>query len=184
MIAAAVRPVDLVEVDIIRLQAPETCIESVPKARSVEVAAAADMWPPAAGGLGGQDDIAALSGFPEPGADEFLGPAIAVGTDRRRRIEFGRIEEIDAGLHGAVHLSVCFGLRILRTPGHGAEADFGYGNVRASQSVEFHEVNPVLEIDRELKRDSPPCKCITGPCRPGPVIVSFGGCALTPGSGT
>jgi hypothetical protein len=37
-----------------------------------------------------------------------------------------------------VHLLVRFDLGVLRAPRHGAEADFGHGNIRAAKFPVFH----------------------------------------------
>src|SRR3712207_8621737 len=57
---------------------------------------------------------------------------------RSNRIEFGRVEEVDALVEGVVHLRVTVGLVVLLAPGHGAEADEADFEVRAAERSEEH----------------------------------------------
>ncbi|MNT35689.1 hypothetical protein D3C72_1717250 [compost metagenome] len=133
MIGAAIRPVNLVEVDVVGLQPLEAGIHRLADGGGVDIATAANIISPGAGDLGGEHDLIAPAGLFEPAADILLGPALCFGGNGGGRIKLGRIEEIDAVFDGVVHLLMGFCFGVLRAPRHGAEADFGHGDARASQ---------------------------------------------------
>ncbi len=139
---AAVRPVDLVEIDIVGLQALQAGIDRLADRRAGDRLALADIGPAGAGDLGGKHHVLALAGLGEPVADDRLGERIGLRRKRRGRVEFGGVEEIDAVFDGIVHLLEGFGPGVLRTPGHGAEADFGDGYAGAAECIVLHEGDP------------------------------------------
>jgi hypothetical protein len=77
----------------------------------------------------------------QPSPDDPFGRALCL-RPRRDRIEFGRVEEIDALLEGVVHLGVAFGLGVLLTPGHGAETDGRDLQIGAAETTIFHKAPP------------------------------------------
>ncbi len=129
---AAVRPVDLVEIDVVRLQPLQAGVEREADVLGIGTFAIADVVAARAGDLGRENDVLALAGLFEPGADVFLGAPLCFRRDRRRRIKFGCIEEVDALLDGVIHLLVSVGFGVLCAPGHGAEADLRNGNISAA----------------------------------------------------
>jgi hypothetical protein len=56
----------------------------------------------------------------------------------RDRVDFGRIEEVDAAVHGIVHLGVAFGLAVLFAEGHGAERQCRHAQLAVAQLSVFH----------------------------------------------
>ena len=164
MIMPAVRPVDLVEVEIVRLQAPQAGIDCLLDRLPVDRPAIADMRTAAAGDLACEHDVLALAGLLQPAADELFGTAVGLGAHRRGRVKLGGVEEIDPGLQRMIHLLMRLGLGVLRPPGHRSEADLRHGDVRAAQCIEFHEVDPVLADAANLIRNC--CSAsVRSPCR-------------------
>lgn len=135
----AIRPVQLVEVDIIRLQARERAVE-----RQLQIAPAETelpgpdpvQRPPGTGRLGRQDDAVAGLAL-QPGAHVALGQPRRLGP-RRDRVHLGGIDEVDALAQGMVQLGMRFGLAVLLAEGHGPQADRRDGQVAVSGHSRFH----------------------------------------------
>ncbi len=133
MIGAAVRPVDLIEVDVIRLQAREAGIYRLADGARIDIAPAANIVTPGTGDLGGEHNLVTLAGLFEPCADIVFRPSLRFGGNGGGGVKLGRIEEIDAVLQRVIHLRMRFGFSVLRAPRHCAKANFGHGNARAAQ---------------------------------------------------
>src|SRR2546428_7473393 len=83
----------------------------------------------------------------QPVAEKSLGAALRHRV-RRNRIHLGRVDEVDALRDRVVELRMCFGLAVLLAPGHGAEADLGYLELRAGQCAVFHSATRKLSGER------------------------------------
>src|SRR5690606_16514330 len=68
---------------------------------------------------------------------DLLGLAVGFRC-RGHRVHLCGIEEVDALVECVVHLRVAIGLAVLSSPGHGAEADFHYGDAAATQLFHLH----------------------------------------------
>src|SRR5690606_10844179 len=143
-------PVDLVEIDIIGLEAAEAGLQRLADSGAVGPPSAAQETAAAAADLAGQDPFVAVAMGGEPIADDFLGAAAGRGA-ARHGIEFGRIHEIDTGIARQGDLRMALGLGILAAPGHGAEADIGDLEVRATERLELHTEIP-FEAARKAGR--------------------------------
>ncbi len=137
VVVPAARPVDLVEVDVVGLQAPQAPFHRLAHRGGVDAAAAAHPWAAAAGDLGREDHPGAVAGLSEPGADDLLGLAVGGGRGGHG-VHFGGIEEVDAVVERVVHLRVTFGFGVLQAPGHGAEADLGDQHVGPAELSRLH----------------------------------------------
>src|SRR2546428_5841026 len=73
----------------------------------------------------------------QPVAEKSLGAALRHRV-RRNRIHLARGDEVDSLPDRVVELRICFRLAVLPPPGHGADADLGYLQLRAGQSAGFH----------------------------------------------
>ena len=123
-IGAPVRPVHLIKIDVIRLQALKAALTG-----------RADMLPgqprpPAQipetitrpGHLAGDHQIITLATAGQPVAQILLGQALGF-CPGWHWIHFSGVDEIDALLHGIVELLKGFLLAVLLAPGHGSQAD-------------------------------------------------------------
>ncbi len=131
---AALRPMKLIEVDIVGLQPLQAVIDGGEDIAPVElVVAAADGLEAPVGpdDLGGEDHLVAFLAAGEPGADDPLGIAEAL-LGRRHRIHLRRVPEIDAALQRVIHLGMAVRLAVLPPPGHGAQADCADRDVSSS----------------------------------------------------
>ncbi|MCY1243041.1 hypothetical protein D9M72_560440 [compost metagenome] len=113
MVVTAVRPMDLVEVDIVGFQASKAGVDCLFDAFRRGRTAIANIGPAGAGDLGREHDVVAAAALCQPLADEALGIAVGLGRERRRRVEFCRIDEIHALVEGVVQLFMRFGDGIL-----------------------------------------------------------------------
>lgn len=120
-------PVQLVEIDIIRLQSLQACVDGREDVRTIELvltsAQVIDLeHTRRTRDLGRQYDLRAFSALLEPGAENALGGSLGFGR-RRDRIHLGGIEKIDALIQRVVDLTMAFGLSVLFTEGHRPETD-------------------------------------------------------------
>ena len=133
----------LVEVDVIGLQALQTAVQCLFQILAVEVRhAAAHMRRlrqelGRSCGLGRQDHLLAVIALLEPSADDFFGGAIGFGA-RRHRIHLGSVDEIDPGGDGGIQLLVAFRFGVLLTPSHRAQADEADLNIGVAQWLVLH----------------------------------------------
>ncbi len=138
---AVIRPVGLVEVDVVGSQACEAVFaggnDLVPIQRSHAMAHGRSK--PAMAGSSyfrGENQSAAVLSF-EPFANDFLGDAeeLGIGWDG---IQFGSVEEIDPGIDGAIHDGKRGGLVCLEAEGHGAKANIGNYKGALAQASMLH----------------------------------------------
>jgi hypothetical protein len=131
---------ELVEVHVVGLEAPQAAVDGLGDLPPVEPGRLAAYVVEPVGGtgrLGGQDDPIAPAAGGEPFADDLLGAATGLPA-RRGGIHLGGIDEIDAPIQGIVHLLEALGLAVLLAPGHGAQADDADLDVAAAQSPVLH----------------------------------------------
>ena len=136
-----VRPVDLVEVDIVGLEPPEALVHRLLDLRARQLAGRAVVPEPghlrAADHLGGQHDPVAPAAALEPGSDDALGRPLRL-RPRRDRVELRGVEEVDAPVDRVIHLRMALGLGVLLAPGHGSEADLADGEAGAAERAFAH----------------------------------------------
>ena len=119
------RPVQLVEVDDVRLQAAQAGFAGADDVGGVEAAVGADPRHRARrpGDLAGEHDLVAHARIArEPGAENGLGGAAGFRA-RRHRIHLGGVDEVDAARQAAVEDGVGVGFIDLFAEGHRAETD-------------------------------------------------------------
>ena len=141
IVELALRPVELVEIDVVGLEAPEAPFQRGAQMGAIEpgfAAANPGQGGIRPGGLGREDHLVALSASGEPAPDDLLGPAIGLGAGRHG-IHLRRVPEIDALIEGVVHLAMALGLAVLLAPGHGPEADGADMDIGAAQAAALHE---------------------------------------------
>ncbi len=119
----AVGPVELIKIDVIGPEPLEAGVHRLADSFRRDRFAVADVRTAGAGDLGGNDHIVAPAARRQPIADNALGVAVGLGRKRRGRVEFGRIDEVDAPVEGIVELFVGLDRRVLRAPCHRPEAD-------------------------------------------------------------
>ncbi len=141
-VGAAFRPVQLVEVDAIGLQAPQAlfqCRDDVlPVVPELTVADMADAIA-GAGHLAGQYPVVPIALAGEPVTDDALGSGIGF-RPRGYRIHLGGIDEVDARGLGPGNLFECLGLIVLLAPGHGAQTQRADLEVGATQLTVVHRL--------------------------------------------
>src|SRR5690606_33005342 len=142
-VGAAIRPVQLVDVQVVGLQSIQAAVERLDDVlRIMASLAVADVrrlgltW--RTDDLAGKDDVLATTGLRQPAADEALRTAPGLAT-RGRRVHLGRIDQVDAVIQREIQLRMRIGLAVLMTPGHGAQADDADLNVGVAQRAVFHE---------------------------------------------
>ena len=129
----AVGPVQLVEVDVVGLQAAQRLVdggEDVLARRSALVGVVAHRRE----AFGGEHDAVARLGL-EPAPDDFLGGSDGVCADG---VDIGGVDEVDAAVGGGGHDALRLRLFGLEAEGHGAEADFGDAEAGASHASVVH----------------------------------------------
>ncbi|CFW18986.1 Uncharacterised protein [Bordetella pertussis] len=142
-IGGAIGPVQLVEVQVIGLQALEAGVQRLCQVLAVEKGlAVADM----AGALGvahrtsrlaGQDHLVAPSGPGQPAADAAFGASLGFRLGRHG-IHLGGVDQVDAVRQRIVQLFVSLRLGVLLAPGHGAQADEADVEIGVSEFAVFH----------------------------------------------
>ncbi|MNS70324.1 hypothetical protein D3C72_1036660 [compost metagenome] len=124
----AVRPVQLIQVQVIRLQALQAGVQRFGQVLAVqEGLAVADVAGALgvahrAGHLAGQHDVLAALAARQPGADIGFGQPLRFGLGRHG-VHLGHVDQVDAARQRVVQLLMGFGLGILLTPGHGAQSN-------------------------------------------------------------
>ena len=139
-VGAALRPVQLVEVDPVGLQALEAIVQRRDYVLAIVLElAAADVVDAVAGAgdLARQHPVGAVATGLEVVADDAFGGAVGVAA-RRDRVHLGGIEEVDAAGLGAVDLGETLGLAVLFAPGHAAQAQGADLQIAAAQLAIFH----------------------------------------------
>ncbi|EDT42158.1 hypothetical protein BamMEX5DRAFT_2028 [Burkholderia ambifaria MEX-5] len=177
---AAIGPVQLVQVDIVGLQALEAAVERLGQVLAIElVAFAADVarivrLPRRARDLRREHDPVALrTMLREPGADVLLRAALGVRL-RRDRVHLRGVDQRDALPERVIDLLVGVALRILLAPRHRAETDQADLDARIAECAVFHAV-PVTSVEsrnaitlnRTLQMAEPhPCRRPSACARP------------------
>ena len=119
-----VRPMKLIEVDIVGLEPLEAPVQRLDKLRPALPPGRAVLAQPghfrAADGLGGDHHFVAGFMRGKPGADDGFGAPLRLGLGRDG-VDLGGVEHIDAAVERVVHLGVAFGLAVLLAEGHGAK---------------------------------------------------------------
>jgi hypothetical protein len=136
----ALGPVDLVEVDHLGLQALKTGVAGANNVIRRQARAFTNPGHAArgAGHLAGQRDLIAHAGAGlEPAADDGFRRTTG-GLAGRHGIHLGRIEEIHAALHGAVHDAPGFSFVDLLAECHGAKTDGADAQIALPQSDGIH----------------------------------------------
>ncbi|CAH0314002.1 hypothetical protein SRABI70_04823 [Pseudomonas sp. Bi70] len=139
-IGRALRPVQLVEVDPVGLQALEAGVQGGDDVLAVVLElAVADMGDAIAGAgdLAGQNPVGAVTVLLEVLADDLLGLAVGLGA-RRHRVHLGGVDEIDAMGLGALYLCERFASVVLLAPGHGAQAQGADIEIGSAELAVFH----------------------------------------------
>ncbi len=137
----ALRPMQLVEVDVIRFQASQRTLQCGLDIVAIEyprAVAQPSHGPARPGHLGRQDHLVArLPG--EPAANDGLRHEAGLGA-RRYRVHLRRIDEVDAAFEGVVELRMCLGLGVLLAEGHGAQAHRRNHQIAAAELPILHVV--------------------------------------------
>ncbi len=143
------RPVDLVEVDVVGAQALERVVDRPADVllRERGLAAAHPLAvAPGAGDLGRDHDLVARLAR-EPGADDRLGPRVGLRAGRDR-VHLRGVDEVDAVSERAIELRVRLALVGLLAEGHRAEADLGDRERGAGKEVRFHPLISSADLIR------------------------------------
>ncbi|MNS93198.1 hypothetical protein D3C72_1273560 [compost metagenome] len=150
----AVRPMELVQIQVVRLQAFQAGVQRLGQVLAVqEGLAVADV----AGTLGiahgarhlaGQHDVLATLALGQPGADVGFRQALRFGLGRHR-VHFGHVDQIDAALQRVVQLLVRFGFGVLLAPGHGAQPDQADIQVGTAEFAVFQVLLRAGSLGRE-----------------------------------
>src|SRR5690606_19093299 len=118
------RPVQLIEIDMLGLQAPQTALQCSGDVLTGEAGGAvADMvhGPARPGDLGGEDPPRALATLAKQLADDALAGTLGFAPGRYR-VHLRAVDEVDAGVARTIDLGKGIALGVLLTPGHGAQA--------------------------------------------------------------
>jgi hypothetical protein len=131
---AALRPMQLVEVDVIGAQAFQAGLD---RGRDVAPIHAIDAAPDRgeafvrADHLGRDDNPIAPASRLQPRADHALGHAEGFVLGRHR-IGLGGVPEIDPVVDRVIHLAMGVGLGVLHAPGHGSQANDAHLEIAAA----------------------------------------------------
>ena len=144
VVDAAFRPVQLVEVEVVGVQAGERGVAGGVNLRTGEARAAAYVVlavvaARGAGDFAGEDDVIAFAAFGEPAADVLFGAGVGLAAGWHG-VHFGGVDEVHAVCGGVVELGVGFGFRVLFAEGHGAEADGADADVGVAERTVFHGI--------------------------------------------
>ncbi len=124
----AVGPVELIQVQVVRLQPLQAGVQRRGQVLAVqEGLAVADVAGTlgvahGAGDLAGQHDVVAAARLGQPRADVGFGQALRFGLGRHR-VHFGHVDQVDAALQRVVQLLMRVSFGVLLAPGHGAQPD-------------------------------------------------------------
>ena len=123
IVGMSIRPVQLIQVDIVGLQPLQAGIHRGQQIGAVKVRfAIADIGHAIAGGGGfaGNDPVATPAKTLQVVADNPLGRPVGVGP-RRHRVHLGGVDKVDACSLGTADLFEAFGFAVLFSPGHAAQ---------------------------------------------------------------
>ena len=153
MVGTAIGPVKLVEIDVIGLEPHQAGFKRLAQNRTGDAGAAANVLVAFPRHLGSDHQSVAVGPALQPGSENLLRQASRFGAARRGGVHLRRVEKVDALPDCIVQLLVGFGLAVLRTPGHGAKAQFGNKRVCGSKRVVSHVKSPAgLELEKRRER--------------------------------
>lgn len=141
-VGAAFRPVQLVEVDPVGLQALEARVQGFGDVLAVVLEAAiADVVDGVAGAgdLAGEDLVGTVAAAFEVITDVALGGGVGVGLGRHR-VHFRGVEEVDPRGLGPFDLCEGLCLAVLLAPGHGAQGYRAHVQIGSAQLSIVHRV--------------------------------------------
>ena len=142
----AIRPMNLVQVHIVCLQAAQAAVDGGGKVLAVDARCAA--YPVEAASrtcdLRGDDELVALLSL-EPSTDVSLGAMCRLGS-RCDRVHFGGVYEVDAAGHGEVQLRVGIRFAVLFAESHGAQCQCREVQIAAAQFSVFHVTLKVFDM--------------------------------------
>ncbi|MNZ80255.1 hypothetical protein D3C78_988850 [compost metagenome] len=139
-VGAALRPVQLVKVDPVGLQALQAGVQGGDDMLAVVLElAVADVADAVArpGDLAGEYPVGAVAALAEPVADDLLGARIGFRA-RWHWVHLRGIDEVDPGGLGAFDLGEGVCLAVLFTPGHGSQAERADVDVGAAERTVLH----------------------------------------------
>ena len=122
----AVWPVNLIQIDVIGLQAFQRAFARIDDVGFVNrsCAVANPITPTGPGDFGAQHHLFAIAGNSQPLAQDDLGAQPRFGL-RWHRIHLGGVNKIHAMLHCPIELRMGLSFGVLLAPSHGAQADDG-----------------------------------------------------------
>lgn len=136
----ALRPVQLIKIDVVGLQPAQRAFYCCAQIGAGEgMLAIANPWQATAGagGLGGHYHLGAiLTG--QPVANNGFGGVHGIGA-RRHRVHLGGVDEIHPAFNGEVQLGVAFSLGVLLAKGHGAQTNGGNLQRAARKGAVVHD---------------------------------------------
>ena len=134
-------PVQLIQIDVIRLQAAQAAVHGCANVRTGQLRPIADVRHPVAGTcyFGSQNHPLARAARFQPAADVLLGQPLCFPL-RRHRIHFGGIDKINALRQRIIHLLMRLRLRILLPPGHGPQAQLAHPQIAVAQAAFLNQV--------------------------------------------
>ena len=136
-VGRTVRPVQLVEIDVVGVQACKACVDGLMKMGASQARSAADVLDTGAGSLGGDDHVVAALAALEPGAYIALGQSLGFGLGWHR-VHLGGVDEVDAEGHRAVELGMGLGLGVLLAEGHGSKAQATDVDAGVAKGTDLH----------------------------------------------
>ena len=144
VIDAPLRPVQLVEVEVVGVQAGERGVAGGVDLRAGEARTAANVVlaviaARGAGDFAGEDDVIAFAAALQPTAEVLFGAGVGLAP-RRHGVHFGGVDEVHAPLKGVIELCVRLGLAVLLAEGHGAKADDADVNAGLAKFAVLHGV--------------------------------------------
>src|SRR5690606_20754965 len=139
IVVSAAWPVNLIEVEIVGPQAAQARFQGLAHRGGIWRAPATDKGAATAHNFASQHPLVTVLVGREPVADvcSSLPACLEAAGDG---VKFGCVHEGYAGVARHSDLGVALGFSILATPGHGPQADVGDLDVRAAESVEFHDL--------------------------------------------
>lgn len=135
-----VRPVELIKIDVVRLQVAQGALDSSEDLISRQTAFRAVADPGhrrAASDLSGDDHLTAVFARRKPAPDNAFGFALGLRF-RRDGVKLGSIEEIDPAREAGVHLFHGVFFADLVAKHHCAEAQRGHVEISAAKTAFFH----------------------------------------------
>ena len=151
-VGSAVWPVKLVQIHIVGFHRPKRVFKSDADGCRRDRRASAHVLVAFAGDFGGDDHIVPPSRFFDPATDDPFRIALRLFRERVGGVHLGRIDEIDAVVECHVDLGMPFGRGVLRSPGHGSEAQCAHLKVGAAKQIIFQNV-PIIRTPRIYGRE-------------------------------